>query len=125
MAASYLIFDFGGNEDAAQQATRRLEAWRKAFRLSDKLTFAFDRGETAGGESPGNSAIHILVCLSFSDHEKLSRQRWLARLQSEEPLKDASPRLIQPGDAAYDATAEEFATLSRGASVKDRNQQPS
>lgn len=48
MPQSFLIFDFGKNEEAAQQARHRLEAWKQALRLGDRLKFKFDRkpGET-------------------------------------------------------------------------------
>jgi hypothetical protein len=37
MAHSFLIFDFGGNEDAAQQARHRIDGWKQGFRLDKKL----------------------------------------------------------------------------------------
>jgi len=37
MAYSFLVFDFGGDEDAAQQARHRIEGWRQGFRLDKKL----------------------------------------------------------------------------------------
>ncbi len=45
MAQSYLIFDFGANEEAAQQARHRLEGWKQAFRLDKKLLLKFERSE--------------------------------------------------------------------------------
>ena len=43
MPQTFLVFDFGTNEEAAQQARHRLEGWRQAFRLGDKLKFKFER----------------------------------------------------------------------------------
>ena len=37
MHNSFLIFDFGADENAAQQARRRLDGWKQAFRLDKKL----------------------------------------------------------------------------------------
>jgi len=37
MAYSFLIFDFGGDEDSAQQARHRIEGWKQGFRLDKKL----------------------------------------------------------------------------------------
>src|SRR5271169_6390276 len=45
MAHSFLIFDFGGNEDAAQQARHRIEGWKQGFRLDKKLQVKFERKE--------------------------------------------------------------------------------
>lgn len=43
MPESFMIFDFGTNEEAAQQARHRLEGWRQAFRLADRVKFKFER----------------------------------------------------------------------------------
>jgi hypothetical protein len=45
MYNSFLVFDFGSNEEAAQQARHKLEGWKQAFRLDKKLLYKFDRGE--------------------------------------------------------------------------------
>jgi hypothetical protein len=56
MAYSFLIFDFGANEDAAQQARHRVEGWKQAFRLDKKLQLKFDRkGPDANQESDSDS----------------------------------------------------------------------
>jgi hypothetical protein len=110
MAQSYLIFDFGANEEAAQQARHRIEGWKQAFRLGGKMQLKFERAspeKTNGGEK-----VRLIVRLDFSDHEKLSHQRWLDRLPSEEPFKSASPRVIRSGDAEYSATADLFDSLT-------------
>src|ERR1700736_4853027 len=55
MAHTYMLFDFGADEEKAQQARHKLEGWKQAFRLDKKMQFKFDRGETAAaaaGESP-------------------------------------------------------------------------
>ena len=45
MAHTYMLFDFGADEEKAQQARHKLEGWKQAFRLDKKLQFKFDRGE--------------------------------------------------------------------------------
>ena len=109
MAQSYLIFDFDGNEEAAQRARHRIENWRQAFHLGEKLQLKFERQtpeKTNGGER-----IRVLVRLDFSNHEKLSHQRWLDRIPTEEPFKEASPQVIRDGDANYQATSDLFDSL--------------
>ncbi len=49
MAHSFLIFDFGANEDVAQQARHRIDGWKQGFRLDKKLQLKFDRKESAAG----------------------------------------------------------------------------
>jgi hypothetical protein len=47
MAHIYLTFDFGKDEEKAQQARHKLESWKQAFRLDKKMLYKFDRKEDA------------------------------------------------------------------------------
>jgi hypothetical protein len=149
MAHSFLIFDFSGNEDAAQQARHRIEGWKQGFRLDKKLQVKFERKESeampvgasaarpeaaksgakgkakpgakskSGGEpaAEANSAaadpaqIRLIVRLDFSDHEKLSHQRWIQRIPIEEPFKAANPQIIRAGEPEFKATSDLFDSL--------------
>jgi hypothetical protein len=146
MAQSYLIFDFGSNEEAAEQARRTIDRWKQAFRLGKKVMMKFDRsapdnggggdvptgsGQNAGtSEHPGQQEpatpndgdttdggnadqttadqITLIVRLEFSDHERLSHQRWLARIPAEQPFKGAHPKAIEPGDPEFADVVEQF-----------------
>jgi len=149
MAHSFLIFDFGGDEDAAQQARHRLEGWRQGFRLDKKLQLKFEREEPeakqesaptpastaskggsktkaapkakptsakesdskSGSTSTATSEIRLIVRLDFSDHEKLSHQRWVDRIPTEDPFKAAKPKVIRSGDPEFAKTEELFDSL--------------
>jgi hypothetical protein len=149
MAHSFLIFDFGGNEEAAQQARHRIEGWKQGFRLDKKMQLKFERQDTdpkareapavppkstkAGAKGKAKAAaksksgdetasktstatadaakIRLVVRLDFSDHEKLSHQRWLERIPVEEPFKSASPKVIRAGEPEFNATSEMFDSL--------------
>lgn len=153
MAHTYLIFDFGENEEAAQHARHKLEGWKQAFRLDKKLLFKFERSESAKAESSAgakpaapaaakpekgkskadtsgkaketasekpNSAeagtenggrVRLLVRLDFSDHEKLSQQRWLERIPADDHFKGASPKRVLPGAPESSETAKLFDSL--------------
>lgn len=149
MAHSFLIFDFGANEEAAQQARHRIDGWKQGFRLDKKLQVKFERKEPegkkdaaaaappktakpaakgkakpaakskSGGESASeaNSApgvpshIRLIVRLDFSDHEKLSHQRWIERIPTEDPFKGANPRIIRAGEPEFTPTSELFDSL--------------
>src|SRR5271170_6453329 len=52
MAQSIFVFDFGTNEEAAQQARHKVEGWKQGFRLGNKMTIKFDR-EDAAAEGDG------------------------------------------------------------------------
>jgi hypothetical protein len=140
MAHIYLTFDFARDEDKAQQARHKLEGWKQAFRLDKKLLYKLERvaavpsdGEakpsraekskpkgkgkaaaaTAAVEAPSsNDDIKLLVRLAFSGHEKLSEQRWVQRIPSEEPFQGASPAVVKPGDASFESTEKQFEELA-------------
>jgi hypothetical protein len=142
MAHSYLIFDFGTDEEAAQQARHKLEAWKQGFRLGNKLLLKFERESPGGEDSDKDGAakasagegksvagkkkslakekeekpepsgnVRLLIRLDFSDHEKLSHQRWLDRIPAEEPFKSVDAETIRHTDPAFTKTAELFESL--------------
>ncbi len=154
MAHSYIRFDFGTDEEKAQQARHKLDGWRQAFRLDKKLQYKLDRPESAAAEaasrpepagntskpekskgktaertqgkaasaksseapkekpSPAaNGKVSLLVRLYFSSHEKLSEQRWLERIPSEEPFKSASPKVVHHSDPEFESTDKQFEAL--------------
>jgi DNA primase catalytic subunit len=139
MAHIYLVFDFAQDEEKAQQARHRLEGWKQAFRLDKKLLYKMERAaatpdgdgkpdkaeraekakekskstsktETAPAAG-SNEDIKLLVRLAFSGHEKLSEQRWVDRIPTEEPFREASPGVVKPGDANFEATEKQFEEL--------------
>jgi hypothetical protein len=149
MAQTYLLFDFGSDEQKVQQARHKLESWKQAFRLDKKLQYKFEREQTADvaesapeseskptkAEKPkpakpkGKSAsakskapeseaaaenqgdVKLLVRLYFSGHEKLSEQRWIDRIPSEDPFKGASPKVIRESEASFAETVRQFDSL--------------
>ncbi|MGC1483432.1 MAG: hypothetical protein WA789_06530 [Candidatus Acidiferrum sp.] len=149
MAHTYLLFDFGTDEEKAQLARHKLEGWKQAFRLDKKLLYKLERGEaeteaqdapeskqkaaeTHKHEKPKSKAksraksaeaepskealppdgkVNLLVRLYFSGHEKLTEHRWIERIPSEEPFKEASPRVIRQGEAQWDEVAKQFESL--------------
>ena len=56
MPQTFLVFDFGTSEESAQQARHRLEGWRQAFRLGDKLKFKFERQPAEPAPEPADPA---------------------------------------------------------------------
>lgn len=118
MAQSYLIFDFGSNEDLTQQARHRLDSWRQAFHLTNKLEYKLDR---EGAKKEGaHDHLKLVVRLDFSDHEKLSHQRWVDRIPSESPFKDFSPKVVRQGDPEFADSVKLFDSLNHGQRAADR-----
>ena len=152
MAQTYLLFDFGSDEDKVQQARHKLEGWKQAFRLDKKLQYKFEREQAPGAEaepepaaepepksakpeksksakskskakpaktkSSGDAAasenhgdVKLLVRLYFSGHEKLSEQRWIDRIPTEEPFKDASPKVVRESEPEFAEILKQFDSL--------------
>jgi hypothetical protein len=126
MAHAYLVFDFGAKEEAAQQARHRLEGWKQAFRLGNKVLFKFERQESESGadseskaagkkkaaEPAADSRVRMIVRLDFSNHEKHLSRQWLERIPAEEPFHSAKGEVIRQGEATFDKTAELFDSLN-------------
>jgi len=137
MAHIYLLFDFAADEEKAQLARHKLETWKQAFRLDKRLLYKFDRAisaedasssgeekpaKTKGAAKPGskstapeaasNGSVKLLVRLGFSGHEKLSEQRWVQRIPSEEPFLKASPKVVKPDDSHFADTEKQFEDLT-------------
>src|SRR5260370_28913075 len=51
MAHSYMRFDFGTDEEKAQQARHKLDGWKQAFRLDKRLLYKLDRPESDAMEA--------------------------------------------------------------------------
>jgi hypothetical protein len=64
-----------------------------------------------GVEDEANAKVRVIVRLDFSDHEKLSLQRWLDRIPTEEPFKSVEATIIRQGDPEFSKTNELFETL--------------
>jgi len=134
MAHDFLIFDFGTNEEVAQQARHKVEGWTQGFRLGKKMLLKFEREAADESQDSGKAAekpaaskkksasksdaaepsakVRVLVRLDFSDHEKLSHQRWLDRIPTEEPFKSAKTEIIRQGQPGFTEAAELFDSLS-------------
>jgi hypothetical protein len=135
MAHDFLIFDFGNDEETAQQARRKVENWIQGFRLGKKMILKYEREDAADDaagseeeqgekapahkkktshksaeESAGN--VRVLIRLDFSDHEKLSHQRWLDRIPTEDPFKSKKAKIVRQNDPHFVETAELFDTLT-------------
>jgi hypothetical protein len=148
MAHTYMLFDFGTDEEKAQLARHKLEGWTQAFRLDKKLQYKLERGESgekpASEEAPkaaaapkaekpkiktrskqkpaelaatkeeaprANGKVNLLVRLYFSGHEKLTEQRWLDRIPSEEPFKEASPKVVRQNEPQFEEVVKQFESL--------------
>ena len=143
MATIYLTFDFGKDEEKAQQARHKLDSWKQAFRLDKKMAGKFDRKEDGavaadapaakesapkksdakGGKGKEKTEseptklasspmdIKLILRLAMPNHEKLTEQRLLKRISTEEPFASSAPKTIKEGDAAFADVDARFEAL--------------
>jgi hypothetical protein len=55
MAHTYMLFDFGSDEEKVQQARHKLESWKQAFRLDKKLQYKLEREQSESAEPAAKS----------------------------------------------------------------------
>jgi hypothetical protein len=67
--------------------------------------------EESESESENSGPVKLFVRLYFSGHEKLSEQRWLDRIPSEEPFKSASPKIVRESEPEFAEILKQFDTL--------------
>jgi len=128
MANTFLIFDFGTDEEAAQQARHRIEGWKQGFRLGSKLQFKFERKSPEKNEdseakdeakhkgkkkeSEESEPVRLLVRLDFSNHEKHLAQSWVERIPGDDAFKSVKSEVIRQNDPVFEKTSELFDSLS-------------
>ena len=139
MAHIYLVFDFASDEEKAQLARHKLETWKQAFRLDKRLVYKFERiepeeaeadnenheqhdkkekahkkgeGKGKGKHGEPKASVKMLVRLAFSGHEKITEQRLLDRIPTEETLQGTSAKTVKPGDAEFEETEKLFEELA-------------
>ena len=84
MAHIYMHFDFGADEEKAQEARHKLDVWKQAFRLDKKLQYKLERPEDADEEEPA------------ADDDSSSAQKTQARRSGKPQSKksgEESPRI--------------------------------
>jgi len=109
-------------ENPAAETTAKPEATEKPAASAKAKGKAAEKpaGKKAGKPAEAAQAkpaaatdgkVGLLVRLYFSPHEKLSEQRWIERIPSEEPFKSAAPKVIHQHDAEFEATDQQFESL--------------
>ena len=61
--------------------------------------------------SENSGPVKLFVRLYFSGHEKLSEQRWIDRIPTEEPFKSASPKIVREDQPDFADILKQFDTL--------------
>jgi hypothetical protein len=69
------------------------------------------KSSDAPAETENHGPVKLLVRLYFSGHEKLSEQRWIDRIPTEEPFKNASPKIVRESEPDFADILKQFDTL--------------
>jgi hypothetical protein len=93
-------------ETPASKSTGKKTANPKAKTTAKSNEAAAEKSTPAA-----DGKVALLVRLYFSSHEKLSEQRWLDRIPSEEPFKSASPKVVHHSDPEFESTDRHFEAL--------------
>ena len=91
--------------------TEAAEAPATSSKTKGKTKDKSSESSTKKSRSAADGKVSLLVRLYFSSHEKLSEQRWVARIPSEEPFKSASPKVIQQSDPEFEKADQQFESL--------------
>ena len=104
-------------EEQGQGAEENAEAAKKQSSKSSakhngkKKSVKSGESSKTDDEQDGGGKVRLFVRLNFSDHEKLSLQRWLDRIPTEEPFKSVDAKIVRHGDPEFATTNELFETL--------------
>lgn len=107
----------GGKPAVSASATKpAAEDKRKSGGKAKEKSAAKAKTSESAEQKPAaaaNGKVGLLVRLYFSSHEKLSEQRWIERIPSEEPFKSASPKVIHQDDAEFEKTDQQFESMDK------------
>jgi hypothetical protein len=109
-----LLYKLDRPGNPAGEPIAKMEAAEDPARSSKARGKSKDKASASVKEKSKSAAdgkVSLLVRLYFSSHEKLSEQRWLARIPSEEPFKSASPKVIQQSDPEFEKADQQFESL--------------
>jgi cell division protein FtsN len=102
-------------QDAASAETPKAEKPKteQPKAQKGKAKTAKTKSSEASTEPPAEPSgdVKLFVRLYFSAHEKLSEQRWIDRIPSEEPFKGAAPQVVHEGTPQFADVLRQFETL--------------
>ena len=102
-------FDRGDGADTEEKAEAPAKKERTIKGAKSKGTAS--KREKAAETAPAVSHAKLYLRLAFSNHEKLTEQRWVERIPAEEPFREASPATIRQGEAGFEEVESHFEEL--------------
>jgi len=95
----------GGDGGSPKPATAEKPEKAVKGKAKPKAGAAEEKKEEPRGD------VKLMVRLAFSGHEKLTEQRWLQRIPTEEPFQAASPKVVKSGEAGFAEVQNKFEQL--------------
>jgi len=83
----------------------------KAEKSKSAKTKSKSKPKSAEPAAENSGPVKLFVRLYFSGHEKLSEQRWIDRIPTEEPFKSASPKIVRESEPEFADILKQFDTL--------------
>lgn len=107
-------FDRGDGAGEATSETQAEEEPEKPAKKGKAVKGAKSRAAKPAKEEtkaapPAQAKLYLR--LAFSNHEKLTEQRWVDRIPAEEPFKGASPAAVREGEPAFEEVESHFEEL--------------
>jgi hypothetical protein len=107
-----------GAEPSVEQEPAKPAKEAKAKGVANSKSKSKAKSEDAESDTPATKEasppepVKLLIRLDFSSHEKLSEQRWVDRIPTEDPFQAASPKVIKPNDTEFADTEKQFEDLA-------------
>ena len=98
-------------QSASPSATEAKPEPAKAEKPKSAKTKSKSKPKSAEPAAENSGPVKLLVRLYFSGHEKLSEQRWIDRIPTEEPFKSASPKIVRESEPEFADILKQFDTL--------------
>ncbi|HEX4546457.1 MAG TPA: hypothetical protein VH110_08855 [Candidatus Acidoferrum sp.] len=106
------VAEGGAKPEVTEKPAAGAKPKGKTTAKSGKMGAKNDEPARGKATEASDGKVGLLVRLYFSSHEKLSEQRWVDRIPSEEPFKSAAPKIIHQNDPEFEEADKQFEALS-------------
>ena len=98
-------------EPEKKEAAKAAKGAKSAGKSGAKAKAKSKEEEMPGESSASSGPVKLHLRLAFSGHEKMSEERWVKRIPTEEPFKEAGVETVKPSDAAFAEIEGKFERL--------------
>jgi hypothetical protein len=98
-------------QSASPSTTEAKPEPAKTEKPKSAKTKSKSKPKSAEPAAENSGPVKLFVRLYFSGHEKLSEQRWIDRIPTEEPFKSASPKIVRESEPEFADILKQFDIL--------------